>query len=55
VVSRWLWLPGRAYPSLADIIVFYGTLALTLALIPLASRRLRRAVEHDHPILPEME
>lgn len=44
-----------SYPSLADIILFYGTVALTLALIPLASRRLRRPVENDHPILPKIE
>jgi hypothetical protein len=44
-----------SYPSPADIILFYGTVVLTLALIPLASRKLRRPVEKDHPILPKIE
>ena len=44
-----------SYPNLADIILFYGTVALTLAVIPLASRRLRRPVENDHPIPLKIE
>jgi hypothetical protein len=35
------------YPGLADIILPCGAVALTLALIPLASRKLRRPVKND--------
>jgi hypothetical protein len=44
-----------SYPGLSDIILFYGMVALTLALVALASRRLRRPVGNDHPILPATE
>jgi hypothetical protein len=44
-----------SYPSLSGIILFYGTVALTLALIALASRRLRHPAKNARPILPAME
>jgi hypothetical protein len=44
-----------SYPGLAEITLSYATVALTLALVPLASRRLRRTFGNDHPILPLTE
>jgi hypothetical protein len=44
-----------SYPGLSDIILLYSMVALVLAVIPLASRRLRRPIENDQPILPTME
>jgi hypothetical protein len=44
-----------SYPGLAEVTLSYATVALTLALIPVASRRLRGTFERDPPILPKME
>ena len=44
-----------SYPGLAEITLSYATVALTLALVPLASRRLRRTFGNDPPILPLTE
>jgi len=44
-----------SYPGVAEITLSYATVALTLALIPVASRRLRGTFEPDPPILPTME
>jgi len=42
-----------SYPGPSSIILFYGTVVLALAVIPLASRKLRRPAKNVHPILPD--